>query len=157
MFGLSFEDTSFYSLCSHVETRTPAVKRATSLVLNLTPLIKHDSAEEVKCSDNLQEKENATQLYIPQNDEKYNVALKTWCMVTVCISRSKVYGSGKLADSCRFWLCPTVSRSGSSHLSAPSRQRLRPGSVIQLQWPYISICTIISPILCPFNGANFHR
>ena len=84
-----------------METRTPAVKRATSLVLNLTPFrsifgekrdIEHNLAKEVKCSDSLQEKENATQSYIPQNDEEYNVSLKTSCVVMVCISRSKVYG-----------------------------------------------------------------
>ena len=84
-----------------METWTPAVKRATSLVLNLTPFrfilgekrdIEHNLAEEVKCSDSLQEKENATQSYIPQNDEGYDVSLKTWCVVMVCISRSKVYG-----------------------------------------------------------------
>ena len=84
-----------------METWTPAVKHATYLVLNLTPFrfilgekrdIEHNLAEEVKCSDSLQEKENATQSYIPQNDEEYNVSLKTSCVVMVCISRSKVYG-----------------------------------------------------------------
>lgn len=91
-----------------METRTPAVKRATSLVLNLTPLrfilgekrdIEHDSAEEVKCSDSLQEKENATQSYIPQNDEKYNVTLKTWCVVMILA----------LSYGISFWIVPSLS------------------------------------------------
>lgn len=91
-----------------METRTPAVKRATSLVLNLIPLrfilgekrdIEHDSAEEVKCSDNLQEKGNATQSYISQNDEKHNVTLKTWYMVMVL---ALPYGIS-------FWIIPSLS------------------------------------------------
>lgn len=104
--------------------------------------IEQNLAEEFKRSNSLREKENATQSYIPQDDEEYNVTLKTWYVVMILA----------LSYGISFWIVPSLSS-------------IQTTVATQLGYPtaaafYISIYTMtvtIAFIVCGANSDLFSR
>lgn len=115
----------------------------TMAALDEKPEADHQSAEVVKTSGSLKEKdaENPVAPYLPRSDEEYNVTLKTWCVVIVSIEAWR--NTELVADAgLRFSHCPMELASGLCLRFRHARPSRPHSLAIPAQPPSIYLCIL---------------